>query len=96
MSSKRGTHLVLFDGNTYTPNERAYPGQYSRNWKCSLYYKCKCRARIITREFLKQGNRKEVIKVAVADHTHPQVYPQYSQQILKVMNKNLLNTKYFH
>lgn len=80
VSSKRGTQLVMYDGNTYTPNEKSYPGQYSRNWKCSMYYKCKCKARVITRE----TNNIEVIRMAVAEHTHPQMYPQYSKKSLSV------------
>nr|XP_029723251.1 FLYWCH-type zinc finger-containing protein 1-like [Aedes albopictus] len=41
---------LFHDGNTYTPNERPYPGQRSRTWKCSLYYRLKYRARIVTSE----------------------------------------------
>lgn len=72
VTSKRGTQLVFYDGNTYTPNEKSYPGQGSRNWKCSQYYKSKCKARVITREI----NNRDVIRSAIIEHTHPKVYPQ--------------------
>lgn len=74
VTSKRGTQLVFYDGNTYTPNEKPYPGQGSRNWKCSQYYKSKCKARVITREI----NNRDVIRSAVIEHTHPKIYPQQS------------------
>lgn len=32
-----------YQGNTYTPNEKMFDGQGSRAWKCSMYYKLKCR-----------------------------------------------------
>lgn len=73
VTSKRGTQLVFYDGNTYTPNEKSYPGQGSRNWKCSQYYKSKCKARVITREI----NNRDVIRCAITEHTHPKVYPQH-------------------
>lgn len=69
VSSKRGTQLVLFNGNTYTPNEK--PGTSGvRNWKCSMYYKMKCKARVITRRL----NGKEYLRPAYEFHTH---YKQY-------------------
>lgn len=74
VTSKRGTQLVFYDGNTYTPNEKSYPGQGSRNWKCSQYYKSKCKARVITREI----NNRDVIRSAITEHTHPKMYPQHS------------------
>lgn len=74
VTSKRGTQLVFYDGNTYTPNEKSYPGQGSRNWKCSQYYKSKCKARVITREI----NNRDVIRSAITEHTHPKIYPQQS------------------
>ncbi|XP_037029115.1 modifier of mdg4 isoform X22 [Bradysia coprophila] len=73
VTSKRGTQLVFYDGNTYTPNEKSYPGQGSRNWKCSQYYKSKCKARVITREI----NNRDVIRSAIIEHTHPKIYPQH-------------------
>lgn len=71
VTSKRGTKLVFYEGNTYTPNEKSHPGQISRNWKCSLYYRRKCKARVITREV----NNRDVIRSAVIEHTHPKMYP---------------------
>lgn len=69
--SKRGTEQVLFDGNTFTPNEKNSEGSGSRTWKCSMYYKLKCRSRVTTRrvgskEFLKPSNRP---------HNHDRLFP---------------------
>lgn len=75
VSSRRGTSLVLFDGNTYTPNQKPMPGQASRNWKCSMYYKEKCRARVTTR----QSGHTEFIRAAYAMHTHPKLFPEFAQ-----------------
>lgn len=73
VSSKRGTHLVLYEGNTFTPNQKLTTGKAVRNWKCSLYYKEKCRARVITR----QEGDMEFIRAAVTTHTHPKRFPQF-------------------
>lgn len=79
VTSKRGTKLVLFAGNTFTPNERPHPGQVSRNWKCSMYYKTKCRARVITRH----QNGHEYIRPAFPVHTHPTQFPQLTNKIAR-------------
>lgn len=65
--SKRGTNLILYDGNTYTPNDKIQPGHLSRSWKCSQYYRQKCKARIVT--------KNDTIRVAVAMHTHEPMFP---------------------
>ncbi|BFF90425.1 uncharacterized protein DMAD_08952 [Drosophila madeirensis] len=70
--SKRGTGLVYYEGNTYTPNEKLREGQLSRDWKCSMYHKAKCRARLVTRN-TRSG---EVIHVTSRFHTHPSMYDQ--------------------
>ncbi|XP_062698321.1 FLYWCH-type zinc finger-containing protein 1-like [Aedes albopictus] len=74
--SKRGTKHLFFDGNTYTPNERPYPGQRSRTWKCTLYYRLKCRARIVTSE----ANGLPKLRVVVAEHTHEKLFPHLSEK----------------
>lgn len=86
VASKRGTHLVLYDGNTYTPNEKPFPGQSTRNWKCSMYYKSKCRARVITKEV----NNTEVLRVAVSEHTHSSMFPQHKKKA-KTLNRYMHN-----
>lgn len=60
--SGRGTSLIAYEGNTYVPNEKNPLPNRRRNWKCSQYYKLKCRARVTT----KDGN----LKVPCPDHTH--------------------------
>lgn len=40
-----------------------------------MYYRSKCRARIITRDL----NSVETIRLAVHQHTHPQMYPGYKK-----------------
>nr|XP_029723248.1 FLYWCH-type zinc finger-containing protein 1-like [Aedes albopictus] len=74
--SKRGTKHLFHDGNTYTPNERPYPGQRSRTWKCSLYYRLKCRARIVTSE----AGGLPKLRVVVAEHTHSKVFPNLTHK----------------
>ncbi|XP_062698353.1 uncharacterized protein LOC109413361 [Aedes albopictus] len=74
--SKRGTKHLFFDGNMYTPNERPYPGQRSRTWKCTLYYRLKCRARIVTSE----ANGLPKLRVVVAEHTHEKLFPHLSEK----------------
>lgn len=69
--SKRGTEHVLFEGNTYTPNEKSFEGRSIRTWKCTMYYKYKCRARVTTRHF----GDKQFIKASLVDHTHAKIYP---------------------
>lgn len=69
--SKRGTAQVLFEGNTYTPNEKTVDGQGCRTWKCSMYHKLKCRARITTRRI----DEKEFLKPSLATHNHDKMYP---------------------
>lgn len=69
--SKRGTEHVLFEGNTYTPNEKSFEGRSMRTWKCSMYYKYKCRARVTTRHF----GDKQYIKASSVDHTHAKIFP---------------------
>ncbi|XP_020813804.1 uncharacterized protein LOC110188421 [Drosophila serrata] len=68
--SNRGTDLVYYEGNTYTPNEKLRQGQKSRDWKCSMYHKAKCRARLVTR--LTLGG--DIIHVTSNLHTHPSMY----------------------
>lgn len=68
--SNRGTDLVYHEGNTYTPNEKLRLGQKSRDWKCSMYHKAKCRARLVTR--LTPGG--DIIHVTSNQHTHPTMY----------------------
>lgn len=69
--SKRGTEHVLYEGNTYTPNEKLLQGRCVRTWKCSMYYKYKCRARVTTRHF----GDKEFIKSTFVEHTHAKLFP---------------------
>lgn len=74
--SKRGTDHVLYDGNAFTPNEKNSDGQGSRTWKCSMYYKLKCRARITTRRI----GLREFLKPSVHSHNHAKLYP--TEQVL--------------
>lgn len=71
IKSKRGTDHVLFEGHTFTPNEKDSQ-QNSRTWKCSMYYKLKCRARITTRRV----GTKEFLKPSQHEHNHQQIIQQ--------------------
>lgn len=75
--SKRGTKLVLFDGNTYTPNTKDIPGQMTRSWKCSLYHRQKCKGRVSTYETIK-GTR---LRVSYALHSHERMVPNSHERI---------------
>lgn len=66
-TSRRGTQLVVHKENTYTPNEKFRLGQKSRDWKCSMYYKAKCPARLVTMA----SDMGETIRVTCDIHTHP-------------------------
>ncbi|XP_017861856.1 PREDICTED: uncharacterized protein LOC108612886 [Drosophila arizonae] len=68
--SSRGTDLVFFEGNTYTPNEKLREGQKSRDWKCSMYHKAKCRARLNTRI----SDLGDLIHMTSHKHTHTPMY----------------------
>jgi FLYWCH zinc finger domain len=70
IQSKRGTRLLYYQGNTYTPNSKVFEGQKTRSWKCGLYYKAKCRARVVTSD---QPNRPS-FRVAVAQHSHAPLF----------------------
>ncbi|XP_073819467.1 pre-mod(mdg4)-AD, partial [Musca autumnalis] len=69
--SRRGTQLVLFRHNTYTPNSKIKPESLKRDWKCSMYHKAKCKARLVTK-FTSAG---DIIHVTCAMHSHPDMYP---------------------
>lgn len=60
--SARGTQMIYYQGNTYVPNEKVALPNRKRNWKCSMYFKEKCRARVTT----KNGR----LEVPVPNHTH--------------------------
>lgn len=66
--SKRGTKLVYYQGNTFTPNDKKTEGR--RDWKCSMYYKKNCRARLRT---ITNKNNETTVTL-VPEHTHPRVY----------------------
>lgn len=66
--SKRGTKLVYFQGNTFTPNDKKTEGR--RDWKCSMYYKKNCRARLRT---LTNKNNETTVTL-IPEHSHPIVY----------------------
>ena len=63
--SKRGTKLILYDGNSYTPNDKE--GLEKRNYKCSQYYKAKCKARLST-------NKNGVMRIIYGLHSHNKVF----------------------
>ena len=65
--SKRGTKLILYDGNTYTPNDKEGLSKKSRNYKCSQYYRFKCKARLATCE-------NSDLRVICALHSHSKIY----------------------
>lgn len=69
--SARGTQLIYFQENTYVANEKVALPNRKRNWKCSLYFKEKCRARITT----KDGR----LEVPVPTHTHLPKFSSYDQ-----------------
>lgn len=71
IQSKRGCAHVLYDGNTYTPNEKTFDGQGSRSWKCSMYYRQKCKARLTTRRI----GEKEFLRPSSTTHNHDPLYP---------------------
>lgn len=71
MKSARGTVLVLFKNNTYTPNEKRRFDKARRDWKCSMYYKAHCKARVVTTI----RGTKEFIKQTFFDHTHEPMLP---------------------
>nr|NP_001247228.1 modifier of mdg4, isoform AD [Drosophila melanogaster]AFH06546.1 modifier of mdg4, isoform AD [Drosophila melanogaster] len=81
--SNRGTDLVYHEGNTYTPNEKLREGQKSRDWKCSMYHKAKCRARLVTR--ITGGG--DIIHVTSNLHTHPTMYTTQKTDISVVDQK---------
>lgn len=66
--SKRGTRQIFYEGNTFTPNDKKTGGK--RDWKCSLYYKQSCRARLTT--FTSENNETTVR--LISNHSHPNVY----------------------
>lgn len=69
VNSKRGTKHILFDGNTYTPNDKKISGR--KDWKCSQYYKKQCRARIQT---LDANSISSGLRVLTAMHSHDAIY----------------------
>lgn len=73
IKSKRGTHLLVFDGNPYTPNEKLDPNEPNRSWKCCLYYKNQCKARL--RTYRKDGYTWFFSK---SGHNHIKKYPGLS------------------
>jgi FLYWCH zinc finger domain len=66
--SKRGTTHIFYDGNTFTPNEKINCGK--RTWKCTLYYKQNCKARLTTFT----GSNNQTTVRAISAHSHPKVY----------------------
>nr|XP_043067816.1 uncharacterized protein LOC122321561 isoform X2 [Drosophila bipectinata] len=75
--SNRGTDLVYYEGNTYTPNEKLREGQKSRDWKCSMYHKAKCRARLVTR----YSPNGDIIHVTCNVHTHLTMYMSQNSKV---------------
>lgn len=75
--SKRGTRLVYLDGNTFTPNDKKTEGK--RDWKCSMYYKKNCKARVTT--FTNENNETSVR--LVSDHSHDKIFN--SEKSLEVL-----------
>lgn len=69
--SSRGTQLVFYKYNSYTPNSKLKPDTRSRDWKCSMYHKAKCRARIVT----KVTPAGDIIHVTSSVHTHEPMFP---------------------
>ena len=81
VASKRGTTHALYDGNTYTPNEKMVGlVDGKRTWKCSQYYKQNCKARISTMT----RNGHTFVK-NFADHSHHRMY-QTKEEINNVLN----------
>ncbi|XP_065354453.1 uncharacterized protein pre-mod(mdg4)-AD [Calliphora vicina] len=69
--SRRGTQLVFYKYNTYTPNSKLKPESRSRDWKCSMYHKAKCKARLVT----KLTSNGDIIHVTSSVHTHEPMFP---------------------
>ncbi|XP_053954827.1 uncharacterized protein LOC128861002 [Anastrepha ludens] len=86
--SRRGTHLVLYKYNTYTPNEKVRDGRLSRDWKCSMYHKAKCRARLVTRQTLSG----DVIHITSDKHTHKPMYT--SAEVESMQKQNLMQQQH--
>ncbi|XP_070506020.1 modifier of mdg4-like isoform X34 [Chironomus tepperi] len=79
VQSKRGAIQVYYDGNTYTPNDKKLNGK--RAYKCSMYYKKNCKARLITKlDF----NNQTTLKVS-SEHTHPKMY-QTDESVNRLFN----------
>lgn len=72
VKSKRGGYHILYDGYTFTPNDKPFPGQKSRNWKCTMYYKLKCRARIVTYD----SPNGTTLRLGHIGHTHDRIIPE--------------------
>lgn len=79
VQSKRGSIQVFYDGNTYTPNDKKLDGK--RSYKCSMYYKKNCKARLITKLGL---NNQTTLKVS-SEHTHPKMY-QTEESVNRLFN----------
>lgn len=59
---------MFYEGNTFTPNDKKSVGR--RDWKCSMYYKANCRARLITCTTESNQTTGRLIGV----HSHPRIY----------------------
>lgn len=79
VQSKRGTLLVYYEGNTFTPNDKRLDGK--RSYKCSMYYKMACKARLIT----SVGANNHTILKMTAQHSHPKIY-QTDDSINRLFN----------
>lgn len=55
-------------GNTFTPNDKKTEGR--RDWKCTMYYKQRCKARLRT---LTTANNETQVNL-FSEHSHPVVY----------------------
>lgn len=64
LCNKRNKLKVFYGGNVYVANEKVQVRNRRRNWKCSMYYKEKCKARVT---ITPSGQ----LDVPVVTHTHP-------------------------
>ncbi|KAG5672368.1 hypothetical protein PVAND_002500 [Polypedilum vanderplanki] len=75
VQSKRGSMQIFYNGNTYTPNDKI--GGDKRWWKCSMYYRKACKARIQT---VTSFDNQTLLKISRPEHTHPKMYQSSSKK----------------
>lgn len=76
--------MINYDGNLFVANEKVELPNRRRNWKCTQYYKQKCRARVTTKEGL--------LDVPYPEHSHPPLVIMMSDDTVKPAEEdNIIN-----